>query len=176
MSQSNVSQGTEWHSSNRAVADVSSGLVRGLSAGTAVIRATYQNNTEEIYVRVKDKVDYAYRFFIVGDNSVEVGKNSLPYKVYYYQDRYEYGELVDEGTTAYPFDDEVFWGIAEGSDYASMSANGVLQGKKRGTAVISAGLYVDGVFHECSRSVTITQSTTPGTDAGWEEGGDVDYD
>lgn len=176
VSGTDVSDEAVWNSSDPGVASVSAGLVQGESVGSCVITVTYGGETASVYVTVEDEISYGYRFHIVGDDTVLVGKDSSPYKMYYYKDTYTSGVLTSHGTTAYEYDGEVSWYIAEGSSFATISEYGVVHGTNAGNVKIIATVYHEGTLYDATKDIVVQKSSAPGTDTGWEDGGDVDYD
>ena len=151
------------------------GLVKGVSAGTDTITASYGGLSISATVTVKDVITYNYRFFISGYNSVIAGQDTEPYKLYYYKDTYTNGALTSEGNSPILYSGSVNWSVSSGASYGKVSSAGVLTGLAKGSVTVRAYVVFDGSEYECFKDVTVTQASSGGPDTGWEDGGDVDY-
>lgn len=127
-------------------------------------------------VTIEDSITYDYVFFISGYNSITAGEDTEPYKVYYYTNTYTNGVLTDTGSDATLFTGEVTWSVTSGSQSGSISSAGVLHAIKEGTVRITASMTFEGSGRSAYKDVTVTKPSNAGTDTGWEDGGDVDYD
>ena len=168
-----VSASASWSSSAAGIAQVgSTGSVKGISAGTAEISATYGGVTASSDVTVNDVITYSvYGVKIATDGKVAVGgKETMGLVVM----KRKYVNGVQSGVEEEQVNStQGLWSITAGTSYASIApASGVVIGKALGTVTVK-------VTYRANSSLTATADITiysddVGTDTGWEEGGNIE--
>ncbi len=147
-----VSNSVTWSSGNNQVATVNDGLVTGLSAGSATIRATSTANSEkyaEITITVTAKV-YPTDITVSPTINVLVDKTALPTVQY-----------VDaQGTKSNVR--ELTWRLVKNDDgiIAFNTATGLITGYKEGTAKISVKAKTGENTYTAEKEITVVVTDT----------------
>lgn len=126
-----VTSSTTWKSSYTSILTVSGGVVTGVSAGQAVVTATYRSYSKSCTVTVTEKpVTYTYALQVkLADSSIDVGKTTTATATYI-----TYADGVQSSSK--DVTSSATW--SSGTTAVASVSGGTVSGKSSGTSVIKA--------------------------------------
>ena len=150
-SRTNVTSSATWKTSMSSIVTVSGGTVTGVSAGQAVVTATYRSYSKSCTVTVTAKpVTYTYKLVVsLADSSIDVGETTNATATYI-----TYADGVQSSSK--DVTSSATW-TSGNTTVASVSA-GIITGKASGSAVIKAAY--NG--YEGSQTITVNDVLTYG--------------